>query len=142
MVAAPDVATATACDDGHEARARPEGHPGAGERAVRVPAYASVVLDVDSTLCGVEGIDWLATRCGSAVSERVAELTRRAMIGEIALDAVYGERLALVAPTWESVLALSRAYAKAMAPGAANALYRIREAGVHIVLVSGGIREA
>ena len=105
-------------------------------------AFASVVLDVDSTLCGVEGIDWLATLRGSLVADRVTDLTHRAMEGEIALDAVYGERLGLVSPTWDNILALSNAYARAIAPGASDALYAMREAGVRIVLVSGGVREA
>ncbi len=105
-------------------------------------SFASVVLDVDSTLCGVEGIDWLATMRGSEVSARVAELTKRAMDGEIALDAVYGERLALVAPRVDHIQSLAKAYAKALASGAREAIYRLRESGVRIVLVSGGIREA
>jgi phosphoserine phosphatase len=104
--------------------------------------FASVVLDVDSTLCGVEGIDWLGTIRGGDVAARVADLTKRAMAGEIALDAVYGERLSLVAPTAESIRALAKAYARELAPGAEAAIYRMREAGVRIVLVSGGIREA
>ena len=33
--------------------------------------FASVVLDVDSTLCGVEGIDWLAQRRGPEMADRV-----------------------------------------------------------------------
>ena len=41
--------------------------------------FASVVLDVDSTLCGIEGIDFLAARRGPDVGERIAELTDRAM---------------------------------------------------------------
>ena len=53
--------------------------------------FASVVLDVDSTLCGVEGIDWLAGLRGSDVGAQVTALTDRAMRGRIALDAVYGE---------------------------------------------------
>ena len=34
-------------------------------------SFASVVLDVDSTLCGVEGIDWLAQRRGPEVATRI-----------------------------------------------------------------------
>ena len=109
---------------------------------MRRRSFSSVVLDVDSTLCGVEGIDWLATSRGGDVAARVADLTRRAMIGEIALDEVYFERLALVSPTWDAVVSLSNAYARAVASGAGEALYRIRESGVRVVLVSGGIREA
>jgi phosphoserine phosphatase len=61
--------------------------------------FASVILDVDSTLTGIEGIDWLAEHRGADLGARVTELTDRAMRGEIALDAVYGERLALVRPS-------------------------------------------
>ena len=104
--------------------------------------FASVVLDVDSTLCGIEGIDWLAERRGPDIGVRVAELTDRAMRGEIALDAVYGERLTLVAPTRDDIGALATAYVAALAPGVARALESLREAGRRVVLVSGGLREA
>ncbi len=106
------------------------------------PRYASVVLDVDSTLCGVEGIDWLAELRGGEVAERVVELTDRSMRGEIALDAVYGERLALVTPSRTDVAALAEVYLATLAPGAEQAVGRLREAGVRIVLVSGGVRQA
>jgi phosphoserine phosphatase len=104
--------------------------------------YASVVLDVDSTLCGVEGIDWLAELRGAGVAARVVELTERAMRGEIPLDAVYGERLALVAPSRDDVAALADVYLAALAPGAEAAVSRLLAAGVRVVLVSGGLRQA
>jgi phosphoserine phosphatase len=46
-----------------------------------MPRFASVFLDVDSTLCGVEGIDFLAQRRGPDVAARVTEATERAMRG-------------------------------------------------------------
>jgi phosphoserine phosphatase len=104
--------------------------------------FASVVLDVDSTLCGLEGIDWLAERRGPEAGARIAELTDRAMRGEIALGAVYGERLATVRPGAEDLRALAEAYERTLAPGASAALARMSAAGRRIVLVSGGIREA
>jgi phosphoserine phosphatase len=104
--------------------------------------FASVVLDVDSTLCGIEGIDWLATRRGPEAGVRIAELTDRAMNGELALDAVYGERLGVVRPSREDLVALAAEYERALAPGARDAISRIRGAGCRIVLVSGGIRNA
>ena len=104
--------------------------------------YASVVLDVDSTLCGIEGIDWLAARRGPAAGARIAELTDRAMNGDLALDAVYGERLGAVRPTRDDLAALAAAYESALAPGAEEAIARMRAAGRRIVLVSGGIRNA
>jgi phosphoserine phosphatase len=104
--------------------------------------YSSVVLDVDSTLCGIEGIDWLAARRGPQAGARIAELTDRAMNGDLALDAVYGERLGAVRPTRGDLAALAAAYESALAPGAADAIARMRAAGRRIVLVSGGIRNA
>ena len=104
--------------------------------------FASVILDVDSTLCGIEGIDWLAECRGPAIGAQVTDLTGRAMRGEIALDAVYSERLALVRPGRGEIGALARAYASSVAPGAAQAIERLRAAERRVVLVSGGIREA
>jgi len=104
--------------------------------------FRSVILDVDSTLAALEGIDWLALQRGPDVAARVAELTDRAMRGEIALDAVYGERLALVRPNRADLAALAAAYEDATVPGACAALDRLRAAGVRVALVSGGIRQA
>jgi phosphoserine phosphatase len=107
-----------------------------------VGGFASVVIDVDSTLCGVEGIDWLAGLRGSDVGSRVTELTNQAMRGRIALDAVYGERLALVQPAQYEVEMLANLYVSSLAPGAARAVRRLRDAGRRVVIVSGGVREA
>jgi phosphoserine phosphatase len=104
--------------------------------------FASIIVDVDSTLCGIEGIDWLAERRGAALGAQVTELTDRAMRGDIPLDAVYGERLGLVRPSRDDVAALADAYAASLAPQAAYTLLRLRAAGKRLVLVSGGVREA
>jgi len=104
--------------------------------------FASVVLDVDSTLSGVEGIDWLASRRDEGMGAKVASLTDRAMRGEIALSDVYGERLKLVNPSRDDIAALADMYQSRLAPGAAQAVRRLHEAGRRVVIVSGGIREA
>lgn len=104
--------------------------------------FASVILDVDSTLCGVEGIDWLAQRAGPVIGAEVSELTERAMRAEIALEAVYGQRLTAVSPTRDDVAALAEVYLQTLAPGAERAVARLRERGRRVVIVSGGIREA
>jgi phosphoserine phosphatase len=106
------------------------------------PGFASVVIDVDSTLCGLEGIDWLAERCGPSVGKAVAAFTDQAMRGEIPLGSVYGARLALVRPTVADVGALAEAYVAALAPGAPEAVNRMRRGGRRVVLVSGGLRDA
>lgn len=104
--------------------------------------FRSVVIDVDSTLAGIEGIDWLAARRGPDLASEVASITARAMAGEVLLEQVYGLRLAMIAPSRDDIGALSTAYRGAVAQGAAVALRRMRDAGVSITLVSGGIREA
>ncbi len=104
--------------------------------------FASVVLDVDSTLCGVEGIDWLAERASEEIGAAVSALTDRAMRGELALDRVYGERLASVRPTRHDVALLADAYLDTLSPGAEAAIQRLHGAGRRVVLVSGGLREA
>jgi HAD superfamily phosphoserine phosphatase-like hydrolase len=106
------------------------------------PRFRTVLLDVDSTLAAIEGIDWLAARRGAELVARVSALTDRAMRGEIALESVYGERLALVAPGRADLAALGEAYVAATVPGARDAVARLRDAGVRVVLVSGGIRQS
>lgn len=105
-------------------------------------AFASVVIDMDSTLSGVEGIDWLAERRGPAVAREVAALTARAMNGDLPLDAVYGERLALIRPSAADVAALARHYEESLATGAPAAIERLRAAGVALAIISGGILQA
>ncbi|MEP6491492.1 MAG: HAD-IB family phosphatase [bacterium] len=106
------------------------------------PAFRTLVLDVDSTVSGIEGIDWLAARRGEVVARRVADLTKSAMQGGIPLEDVYGQRLSEIRPRRDEVDALARAYVDAMAPGAVDVIANIRRAGVQVVLVSGGLRHA
>jgi len=109
---------------------------------VSAGGFASVVLDVDSTLCGLEGIDWLAARRGPEVGALIAEVTDRAMRGEVQLDAVFGERMAMVRPDERELAALAEEYERALAPGARAAIGRMLAAGRRVVLVSGGLRNA
>lgn len=106
------------------------------------PTFASVVLDVDSTLSRAEGIEWLAVRRGPAVTQSVAEATARAMRGDVALENVYADRLALVRPDRADIEALAQAYIDNVSPGAGEALAVLRAAGVRLIVVSGGLRDA
>ena len=107
-----------------------------------MPAYASVVLDVDSTLCGVEGIDFLAARRGPEVTAQIVALTDKAMKGEIPLEAIYGHRLTTIRPRRADIAALAAEYERTLAQGATAAIAAMRAAGARVVLVSGGVREA
>ena len=104
--------------------------------------FAAVVLDADSTLAGIEGVDWLASLRGAEVACQVEALTGDAMAGRVPLDAVYGRRLELIAPTRREVETLSEAYLAAVASGAREAVAALRSAGVEIRVVSGGLRPA
>jgi phosphoserine phosphatase len=106
------------------------------------PRFATVVLDIDSTLCGIEGIDWLAERRGPEVAKKVAELTDRAMRGELPLESVYGERLSMVRPRREDVDALGRAYIETIADGAEEAVSSWRSRGVSVILLSSALRHS
>ena len=107
-----------------------------------MPRFRSVIFDADSTLAGIEGVDWLARLRGGDVARDVAALTRRAMDGDISLEEVYALRLERIAPTRTELDALGGAYVDAEAPGAQHALASLRTAGIVLHIVSGGIREA
>jgi phosphoserine phosphatase len=107
-----------------------------------VTRFNSIVLDVDSTLSGVEGIDWLASQRGAEVEAWSGSLTARAMEGLIPIEAVYGERMGIVKPTLSEIQELSAVYIACVAPGAREALAELREHNVELVMVSGGLREA
>ena len=104
--------------------------------------YATVILDVDSTVSGIEGIDWLAALRTPDIAARIAELTARAMEGAVALENIYAERLRLVAPRREEIADLGRAYVGALAAGSRDAVMTLRASGVRVLLISGGLREA
>lgn len=104
--------------------------------------FKTVILDVDSTLSGVEGIDWLASLRGAEVRAWSAELTDRAMEGVIPIESVYGERLRVVRPTLSEIQELSTVYLDRVTARARETLAELRARGVELVMVSGGLREA
>jgi len=53
-----------------------------------VSRFNSIILDVDSTLSNVEGIDWLAAQRGAEIEAWSAGLTERAMRGDLPIEAV------------------------------------------------------
>ena len=101
--------------------------------------FRTVVFDVDSTLSRIEGIEWLARKRGPDVYARVNEVTERAMRGELEFDGVYAARLDVVRPTSDEVAGLGQAYVENIAPGAEEAVARLRDSGARLLIVSGGI---
>jgi phosphoserine phosphatase len=107
-----------------------------------VSRFNSVVLDVDSTLSGIEGIDWLASLRGVELKAWSAALTERAMEGKLPIEAVYSERMRAIKPALAEIEQLGRVYVERMAPHARETLTELRARGIELVMVSGGLREA
>jgi phosphoserine phosphatase len=103
--------------------------------------FRRIWFDCDSTISTIEGIDELGALRPGAAAE-IAELTRRAMAGEIPLGAVYGRRLELIRPTQREVAAVGRRYAETLVPWAAEVVAALKSLGKEIGIVSGGLRPA
>lgn len=98
--------------------------------------FASVVFDCDSTLVAIEGIDELAAER----REEIRELTDLAMEGAIALEEVYGRRLAIIDPTREAVAAVGAAYLASLVADAREVVAALHWLGKEVWIVSGGLR--
>lgn len=104
--------------------------------------FRSVILDVDSTLSGIEGIDWLAARRGEAIAAECRALTERAMAGEIPLESVYRQRLEMIRPSAAELADLAEAYRRECASGVRELVRDLFGAGIAVHAVSGGLRPA
>ena len=111
-------------------------------RAPSSPRFASLVLDADSTLASVEGVDWLAGLRGPVLAAESAALTAQAMAGVLPLEAVYETRLSRIRPTRRMLALLGEEYVRSVAPGAAACVAALQRMGVRVVMVSGGLRAA
>jgi phosphoserine phosphatase len=105
------------------------------------PPYAGVAFDCDSTLSSIEGIEELA-RISLRGGERLVELTRRAMDGELKLEEVYARRLDLVRPTRAELDAVGRRYVATALPGARELVGALAAARKRVWIVSGGLLPA
>lgn len=104
--------------------------------------FNSVVFDVDSTLSGIEGIDWLAALRGAEVQAWSSALTERAMTGEISIEDVYSERMKIVKPSQAEIEQLGKVYIERIAPRARETLSALQAEGIELAMVSGGLRQA
>jgi len=97
-----------------------------------------VVLDVDSTLIEDEVIELLAAEAGSA--ERVAEITFRAMNGELDFEESLRERVATLEGLPVSVLEDVRSRVT-VTRGVPAMIAAVQDAGGRVAVVSGGFHE-
>ena len=101
-----------------------------------------LLLDCDSTLSAIEGIDELARMRGAATFAAVESMTRAAMEGGTAMEEIFARRLELIQPRLEEVEAIGALYIAHIEPTALSALQKIREAGWTPIIVSGGFTQA
>ncbi|GAB6902788.1 phosphoserine phosphatase SerB [Kineosporia succinea] len=99
-----------------------------------------VVMDVDSTLIQDEVIELLAAHAGPEVEKKVAEVTERAMRGELDFAASLHERVACLAGLPESVLD-DVYHAVRLTRGARTLTRTLRRLGLTLGVVSGGFIE-
>lgn len=95
-----------------------------------------LVADMDSTLIAQECLDELAEAWG--VGDRVADITARAMAGELDFEAALAERVSMLAGAPVELVSQVLATRITPAPGAAELVAGVRAAGGRCVLVSGG----
>ncbi|MBI5300731.1 MAG: HAD-IB family phosphatase [Chloroflexi bacterium] len=103
-------------------------------------SFRIVCFDCDSTLTAIEGIDELARLKGQF--EHIANLTRRAMDGELKFEDVFAERLRLLQPTRADLKHIARAYQDHLLPDARPVIAALRAAGCPVHIVSGGLLPA
>jgi phosphoserine phosphatase len=96
-----------------------------------------LVADMDSTIVVGETLDELADLAG--LKPRIAEITARAMNGELDFAAALRERVAMLAGLSETALAETHGRIAVM-PGAATLVATMRANGAYAALVSGGFR--
>ncbi|MGB7406899.1 MAG: phosphoserine phosphatase SerB [Pontixanthobacter sp.] len=94
------------------------------------------VSDMDSTIIEQECIDELADFAG--LKDTIAEITDRAMRGEIAFEEALRERVAMLAGLEESVIATCLAENITPNPGASVLIATLKARGCKTVLVTGG----
>lgn len=97
-----------------------------------------VVLDVDSTLIENEVIELLADAAGSGSA--VAEITAKAMNGEVDFEESLRARVATLAGLPESVFADVSKLVR-ITPGVPEMIAGVRAAGGRVAVVSGGFHE-
>lgn len=105
------------------------------------PPYGTVVFDCDSTLSAIEGVDELGSITGVG-RERIAALTERAMAGDLPLEQVFGERLALLKPDRAAVEELGRRYVQAALPNARELTQALLALSKRVFILSGGVTQA
>ncbi|EKE14069.1 MAG: hypothetical protein ACD_12C00687G0003 [uncultured bacterium] len=102
--------------------------------------YRRVVIDVDSCLAGIEGIDLLAKIRG--VGKAVTEMTKTAMGKGGSFNVALARRLELIQPKEKDLDYVANVYIKNIVKDAQVAVKFLQENGIDAILLSGGLRNS
>lgn len=100
-----------------------------------------LLLDCDSTLSAIEGIDELGRLRGPEVFKAVEDMTNAAMNGGTPMESIFAKRLDMIKPTLAECEAIGAKYIAHIEPTAVASLQQLRQAGWTIVIVSGGFTQ-
>jgi len=108
------------------------------QRMARVPKppYNYIIFDVESTLCSIEGMDFLAAQKGRMTE--VGELTRSAMEGVMPFGESFRKRIEILRPSLDEVRALGDAYLAHCVEDAKPVLQALEALEKKVYLISGG----
>ena len=105
-------------------------------QASETRAKALLIADMDSTMITVECIDELADYAG--IKPQIADITERAMRGELDFAGALHERVALLKGLPDSAIDQCRAERVRVMPGAKALVRTMKARGARTLLVSGG----
>lgn len=99
-----------------------------------------VFFDLDSTLCKIEGLDFLAEIKGK--DGKVKEITEKAMNGLLPFKKALLLKLNLIKPSKKDFALLSKAYLKNLSPGAKEAIEFFKKKRAEIFIITGSFYPA
>lgn len=101
-----------------------------------------VLLDCDSTLSAIEGIDELARLRGASTFAAVEAMTRAAMDGGTPMESIFARRLEMIRPTLSELQSVGAEYIRHVEPNAKRMVSTVQEEGWIVAIVSGGFTQA
>jgi phosphoserine phosphatase len=99
-----------------------------------------VFFDVDSTLVKIEGLDALGRR--KNIGEQVANLTKRAMNGELPNEQVMEGKMRLLSPSQKDMATLAQEYLANMVDDAPEVVHYLQKAGISVGIITGNFHPA
>lgn len=100
----------------------------------------AIIFDCDGTLSRIEGIDALAVQNG--VGDQVRALTSQAMSATGVTPILYSERLSLVKPTRDQLIALGNTYIQERVPDVDAVIATFQRLGKPVFIISAGLKLA